>query len=504
MKGTFSNKVLFYDKDLRPGTVLLFDDVTLSEDMQEVLKSSTANFREPIVHRTLTRDRQLRLCTIPERCVWWLAKVEAVGDDQVMNRMLSVWIDDATGQDQAVLDHLKKVEAGVITATGEDPDVPVCQAIWEVLKGAVRRVRIPYGRRINFSAAHNRRNPAMLFDLIKCHARLHFCQRDHDEEGSLIASREDFAYARRLFLSISSNAGGQETKQTRNETAALETMVTMGLEMFTIKQLQEALGFSYHQTYRLLHGYSNSKATYTGVLDKCPAVSLIDATVAEEICGIALKRREHYFSFDHELYWEWVEKADVWIEETEGERKNDFDPDDFTPSTDLHPENRNTDATENAHIGAYSSKEVQYIEKCTGNKGSLHDTGGTHSMSGNNNGAVLGLCEPGRCVNEDVNSTSTLQSSVQDTDGDISRYTHGNKGNKPGTNVKNNRHQGTELPLPGILDHQTFRRSAVSLGHCSLCKEGAAMYHSKEQRASICEKCYARLVREWNRGEGVV
>lgn len=74
LKGTVSDKALYYHP-LKPGTVLLFDDVTLSDDLQEVLKSATANFREPIEHRTLTSDRQVRVCTIPERCVWWLAKV---------------------------------------------------------------------------------------------------------------------------------------------------------------------------------------------------------------------------------------------------------------------------------------------------------------------------------------------------------------------------------------------------------------------------------------------
>ncbi len=78
LTGTASDKALYYYDDLRPGTVLLFDDVTLPDDMQELLKSATANFREPIVHRTLTRERQMKVCTIPERCVWWLAKVESI------------------------------------------------------------------------------------------------------------------------------------------------------------------------------------------------------------------------------------------------------------------------------------------------------------------------------------------------------------------------------------------------------------------------------------------
>ncbi|HPD52098.1 MAG TPA: hypothetical protein PLW36_06125, partial [Methanoculleus sp.] len=82
MKGTVSNRALYYDDDLAAGTVLLFDDVSLTEDLQEILRSATTNFREPIEHRTLTVERRFRVCTIPERCVWWLAKVEDPGDDQ--------------------------------------------------------------------------------------------------------------------------------------------------------------------------------------------------------------------------------------------------------------------------------------------------------------------------------------------------------------------------------------------------------------------------------------
>lgn len=63
---------------------------------------------------------------------------------------------------------------------------------------------------------------------------------------------------------------------------------------------------------------------------------------------------------------------------------------------------------------------------------------------------------------------------------------------------------GVTLPLPGILDHTSFRRSSVTLGSCAICGKGAAVYQSKEQQTSICEACYARLVREWNMSEGVV
>ena len=516
LKGTISDKALFYDDDLLPGTVILFDDVSLSDDMQELLKSATANFQEPVIHRTLTRDRQLRVCSIPERCIWWLAKVEAVGDDQVMNRMLSVWIDDSSAQDEAVLDHLKDVEAGIIPERGEDPDVLVCQAIWEVLKGIVRRVRIPYARRINFSAAHNRRNPAMLFDLIKCHAVLHVFQRETDGDGVVIATRDDFDYARRLYLALNGDVGGQETKLTRNEAAALTTLIRLDMQIFTIRQLQDALGFSYYQTYRLIHGYSNSRTTYLGILDKCPAISPIDATIAEEIDGVECRKREHYFSFDRVLYRVWSVQTDVWLaEETDDDdRGNDEDggggPDDgdggpsrCTPAPRLHQKSGDGASEKEGSSSLHFVQEGEREERSTESIGSLHTEEGTDPRPVPSVSGGAPVCDPGAGAKETPVLAVVRPFENPGSGGQNLRCKHGcNTGGGP-AKVQPHRQAGGIIPLPGVLDHTTFRRSSVCLGNCAICGKGAAVYQSKEQRTAICEACYARLVREWNRSEGV-
>ena len=197
LTGTVSDKALYYVDDLRPGTVFLFDDVSLSDDLQEILKSATANFREPIEHRTVTVDRKLQICCIPERCVWWLAKVENPGDDQVMNRMLTVWIDDSAEQDRRVLEHIKRMEAGC-DQREVFADVQVCRQIWSILKEQRIAVRIPYAMFIQFSSAANRRNPGMLFDLIKCHAAFRFMQSPGEVVDGVVgidATREDFRAA---------------------------------------------------------------------------------------------------------------------------------------------------------------------------------------------------------------------------------------------------------------------------------------------------------------------
>lgn len=503
LKGTVSDKALYYHP-LRPGTVLLFDDVTLSDDLQEVLKSATANFREPIEHRTLTSDRQVRVCTIPERCVWWLAKVELAGDDQVMNRMLCIWIDDSATQDAAVLAHLKAAEAQEANG-GDDPDILVCRALWELVKEQVLHVRVPFAPRIHFSTAQNRRNPGMLFDLIKCHARLFFLQRDRDEHGSIIATRGDFEYARRLFLDLTCDTGAQETKQTRNEAAALDSIAKMGLEVFTIKQLQEVLGLSYHQVYRLLKGYRNGRGNYTGILDKCPAVSYIDATVAEDIYGMEVKHREHYFSFDIGLYKNWTARAEIWLEDEVEEDKRrrpgpgrQGDDDTFAPGLPAQGVNeKERDSRAGTEIAGRDR------ERGTSSGTSLHHLPGTQSMDSEIGDASSCACISAAgenvaydSVSRSLIANSGLQNCSSFSTGirkDMQKRITGVKGQKP----------FRVDPIPGLLDHHDFKRVRVVSSKCDICHEGSAIFRCAEKQVSVCEGCYARMVREWNEEKGV-
>ncbi|HWQ64630.1 MAG TPA: hypothetical protein VN429_09465 [Methanospirillum sp.] len=89
LEGRMSEKALFYIKGMQPGSVITLDDVALSDQMQEILKGVTTSFRRPFIYRTVTKDRIGETCIIPERCVWWIAKVDGTGDDQVWNRATS-------------------------------------------------------------------------------------------------------------------------------------------------------------------------------------------------------------------------------------------------------------------------------------------------------------------------------------------------------------------------------------------------------------------------------
>jgi hypothetical protein len=320
VKGTVSNKALYYMKDLRPRTVLMSDDTELSDGIQEILKSATSNFHEPITHTTVTKDLTSRVCTIPERCVWWIAKKEGTGDDQVMNRMLTCWIDESSEQDARVLAAKQAREMlDPDSFVDETAELRTCRAIWEILHEQTIWVIIPYSKRIRFNAICNRRNPDMLYDLIKSHAALFFMQRQQktSEDGTLCvyADEADFAAANDVFTLLNGTAGGQESKMTKKESDLLALIHRSDRSEFTIQDLQELTGLPYINIYRALKGYDSRGKNYTGLLEKCPAISFTDRTITvNDEDGVSVRRRAEAFAWNRGLYLHWIHGGACWLD----------------------------------------------------------------------------------------------------------------------------------------------------------------------------------------------
>jgi len=517
LTGTVSNKALYYADDLRPGTVILFDDTSLSDDLQEVLKSATSSFHEPIEHRTVTADRQLRVCSIPERCVWWLAKVENPGDDQVMNRMLTVWIDDSAEQDRRVLEHLKQVEAGAYRR-GDDPDVLTARALWSIVKQHRISVRIPFARRIQFSNVANRRNPAMLFDLIKCHAALRFLQREGKEtdgEFRIEAARQDFDAAARLYAAINQEGGGQDSKMTRNEAAALATIARMGWESFTVRMLQQATGLSYHQVRRILQGYTARGTVYCGLLEKCPALGVVDATVIDESTGTTVRRHESHFQFDAERYREWVAELAVWLED-EGEGEDDSPPPsggscntgyvcckgECKGSCKEIAEGENEQKGEDWGNGSDPTEMNQDSQRSFATSSGSHDSPDPAPQEIHRRRLQVRsiLCGSRTVANEKIaNVDSSMNQKYLNAATSSSAKSVCNTVCTPLCNTVAN---GVR-PLSGVLDPRSFARVRVEIGRCDICGATKAVYRSQEAQTNVCEGCYARLIREGNARVGV-
>jgi hypothetical protein len=329
VKGTVSNKALYYMKDLRPRTVLMSDDTELSDSIQEILKSATSNFHEPITHTTVTKDLVSKICTIPERCVWWIAKKEGTGDDQVANRMLTCWIDESPEQDARVLAAKQAREMLDPDAVVEESEeLLTCRAIWEILHGELVWVIIPWSQRIRFHAIRNRRNPDMLYDLIKSHAALFFMQRQKktSEDGMLCvyADEADFSAANDVYTLLNGTAGGQETKLTRREADLLEALREADQIEYTVQDMQKLTGGAYSGIYKTLKGYESRGKNYTGLLEKCPAISFTDRTITSNgEDGNTVRRRTEAYAWDRELYRQWNGGSACWLDPDRGNNPHD-------------------------------------------------------------------------------------------------------------------------------------------------------------------------------------
>jgi hypothetical protein len=263
--------------------------------MSEILKGVTTSFAEPFKYHTVSKDRKGQECRIPERCVWWVAKVEGAGDDQVFNRMLTCWIDDSEEQDSRILSRtLADCESMPAARPVTRKEIEVCREMWKALGSAW--VVVPFGTRIRISSAANRRNPDMLIDLIRAYAVLYQMQRRRevvDGMPVIFAERSDFDRAASLY------------ERLNGEAALIKAIRETGYSEITVTQMQQATGWSNSSIYKLLHGYMSRGVTYSGLLEKCPAISFSDRTVVCDAEGATTHRRTRAYTWDEVLYDSW-------------------------------------------------------------------------------------------------------------------------------------------------------------------------------------------------------
>ncbi len=499
LEGAMSNKALFYMTGMSPGTAIVFDDKSISEEVQEILKGATSSFNQPIKYRTVSKERKIMICVIPERCIWWIAKVEGSGDDQVCNRMLSCWIDDSAEQDSKVL-------ASVLLRASEipnghykvRPEVLTCQAMWEVLSRERIYVVIPFSDRVEFQRKDNRRNPEMFFDIVRAHALLFSLQRErHTAEGDnesvyIFANLEDYEAAVRMYGLLNSDVGGQETKLTRREAELLTKIYEKGCTEFTIREMQTVTEFSHNAIFKLLHGYVSRDQNYSGLLDKCPAISVADRTdVMDEEIGRSVRRRVNAYQFNRDLYLRWKQGCAVWLRDEQVHQ----DPSPGCGSAEGNsPFAAGSAIGKSVVIAADSGKESASTSKNVRTDTNCGKTRNTVTQTGVEMSADLLLCE-------DQNSASEKRETPQSAgivDQAVSKSCE--VCGSPSTKQKM-AYSGLRIAAHDykLLDHPEYRSK------CQVCGRKGVDYIEKltaERRARpdttafrICKKCYKIAVR---------
>ncbi len=561
LEGAMSNKALFYLEDLQPGSVIVLDDRALSEDMAEILKGVTTSFRTPFVYRTVSKDRRAQVCTIPERCIWWVAKVEGVGDDQVFNRMLTCWIDDTEEQDARVLVRILARDVSLPANLEEErPEVMACRAMWELVGQQRFYVVIPFATRIRFQAAANRRNPEMLLDLIKANTVLRFMQREQQRVGavvSLTATSEDFQEATRLYGLLNGTVGGQQTKLTKRESGLLAIIERSQWPEFTIPMLQKASGLSNASLHRIIHGYSSRGAVYSGLLEKCPAIAYCDRTVVtdEEERGLSMRRRTNAYTFDPDLYRSWCAGGAVWLDDDD-----DSDHPSALQQSFSNP-SAGAEGNENEPGSPDSSNDNKNILFSTHYEVSFSTSQDTQHPDRDGVQASAGVCDLNSAEGQDPNSSQTspipeklsdcagisLRKSLQQDEGCCrkdgpprinprdykplevpdhapcslcgSTWTHyvekltEERKRRPKDQWKTyqickrcyaaakRKAQESAVILPGTYDLARLERLKSTVGRCTICDLDSAVFIDRSTGTKLCEVCYQRVTGSPDHGE---
>ena len=202
-------------------------------------------------------------------------------------------------------------------------------------------------------------------------------------------------------------------------------------------------------------------------------------------------------------------QSDVWLEPDDtddGDDDNRFGCDGgedvCTFAPDLHQNPAQSENVKKEQIDLHCCTGDSSRDRCTESMAKLHPNSITYSnpVPPVNGNVCLSVRGASATVPNKKDDCGPIGNSGAKCSSNGCKY--GCHSEKTGVNVQTTK-VGCTLPLPGFLDHRDFERSAVILWRCTLCGVGAAVYHSKEQRGSICEGCYARLFREWNRDNGV-
>ena len=198
-----SPKAAYY-MHLKEGMIVFSDDVNMSLEMEEIIKRSTTNYQEYTEYNTVFNGEGRKL-TIPPRINWFLTSVNSESSKEVLNRQLTFSTIESQGhKDTIFVKQQECAEYGICDMTDITEDIVVCRTIYEMIKSQTFKVRIPFVKQIDIKDKSDSRIFPLFLDMIKGYTVFFYKQRQL-EDGFLIATKDDFDKAKKLFTSQLNN-----------------------------------------------------------------------------------------------------------------------------------------------------------------------------------------------------------------------------------------------------------------------------------------------------------
>jgi hypothetical protein len=279
IRRSLSDKAIFYSDSIQPDMIFFSDDVQMSDDVKMIFKNSVSDFQEQIEHETVNILRKSEVLKAPPRLTWWLTAVADIGNVEVERRCLKIVIEVNEQRLRTISDRLQKRRQKGEEKYPEYPEVKICRAIFRELKSKKEKVIFDFN--IKFKEGLGTDTQNMIFELLLATALINKYQRKKDNDGAIIATREDFKTVVDNFAAVSDT---QVSKLTKSELLVARYLKQVGSEVSSTT-IQEYFKKSKGWVSQVMNGKNGDG----GLLGKMPNVIEEDVTVKDEMENIRRK-----------------------------------------------------------------------------------------------------------------------------------------------------------------------------------------------------------------------
>lgn len=193
-----------YGEDALDGILIYIDEVEASKFALPMLRSLTGQTEITPRHLSVHDAEVLDLKIKGSRTVWFTS-VKTFGSDQIKNRFIHTNPDESFEQDDRVFQLLDEIHRKGSKIPRERFDV--CKAMTRLIIENTEDLQVKIPFEIDWPFKDRRFLYPMFLSFIKVLTKVHHKQRERDEDGSLVASIEDFETARSLWVYFERSIG---------------------------------------------------------------------------------------------------------------------------------------------------------------------------------------------------------------------------------------------------------------------------------------------------------
>ncbi|MFA4936588.1 MAG: bifunctional DNA primase/polymerase, partial [Candidatus Methanoperedens sp.] len=263
IRRSLSDKAIFYSDSVQTDMILFSDDVQMSDDMKMIFKNSVSDFQEQIEHETVNILHKSEVLKIPPRLTWWLTAVDDIGNEEIERHRLKIVIEANEHRLKTISDRLqKRRQKGEEKYPGDYPEVKICRAIFRELKYKKEKVIFDFNLKFKDGLSTDTQN--MIFEMLLATALINKYQRQRDDDGTIMAEKEDFKRVVDNFAAVSDT---QVSKLTKSELLVARYLKQVGYDVSS-NTIQEY----FKKSKQWVSWVMNGKNGDGGLLSKMPNV----------------------------------------------------------------------------------------------------------------------------------------------------------------------------------------------------------------------------------------